>query len=787
MGRGGMVRGGIAGRGGGIMQDGGEADNEAPKQNTFNEAPGAANEQQNAPAFAGRGRGVNFGRGGGMMRGGIGGGQGNEAPQQNAFNEASSAANEQQNAPAFTGRGRGVNFGRGGGIMRGGLDGGQGNEAPQQNAFNEASGAANEQQNAPAFTGRGRGVNFGRGGGMMRGGIGGGQGNEAPQQNAFNEASSAANEQQNAPAFTGRGRGVSFGRGGGMMRGGLDGGQGNDAPQQNAFNEASGAANEQQNAPAFAGRGRGSNFGRGGGMMRGGIGGGQGNEAPQQHAFNEASGAANEQQNAPAFNGRGRDGGMRREMDGGQEGGNENRPPPNTYAPTVREIDEICKEDLDHADEYKIIADEDEEITVTGENISHVCTLASWNDAKFQPKLYYNIVERAKYIRPRKIQSSSIPIIMEGRDIKGHAETGSGKTAAFMLPIINEIMKTDKSGNSAFGKPSPYAIVIEPTRELCLQVYEQSYKFAYETEVSVAKAYGQYSVFKNLNELRQGCDVLCATPGRLKDFIKNEKIGLDKLRYFVLDEADCLLENNFLDDVREFATFPPAIQRLSAEILKPDFVMVSNKKLVATNSRVEQRFISVTSDNKKNALLELFQNQLAEAKKNNPQKVGVPRTIVFVRTKRDADVICLWLCGKDIPATTINGDRPQPLREKALRDLRTNEVSVLVCTDVCARGLDIKDLDHVINFDLPSDDVTYVHRIGRTGRLKRGIATSFVDECDNNDTLLAKNLVEFMKGVGQEVPEFLSALAGDEVAQPKNGASGNTNANDGYDANEGWC
>ncbi|KAI1730748.1 DEAD/DEAH box helicase domain-containing protein [Ditylenchus destructor] len=655
-----------------------------------------------------------------------------------------------------------------------------------------------------AAMGRGgmvRGGIAGRGGGMMQ--DGGEAGNEAPQQTAFNDAPVAANEQQNAPAFTGRGRGSNFGRGGGIMRGGIGGGQGNEAPQQNAFNDAPVAANEQQTASAFTGRGGGSNFGRGGGM-RGGMGGGQGNEAPLQNTFNNASGAANEQQNAPAFSER-RDGGnMRREMDGGQEGGNENRPPPNTYAPAKREIDEICKEDLDHADEYKLIADEDEEITITGEKISGVAPLASWSDAKFQPKLYYNIVERAKYIRPRKIQSSSIPIIMEGRDIKGHAETGSGKTAAFMLPIINEIMKTDKSGNSAFGKPSPYAIVIEPTRELCLQVYEQSYKFAYETEVSVAKAYGQYSVFKNLNELRQGCDVLCATPGRLKDFIKNEKIMLDKLRYFVLDEADCLLENNFLDDVRELlefpsfpkkenrqtlmfsATFPPEIQRLSAEILKQDFVMVSNKKLVATNSRVEQRFVSVSSEDKKNALLDLFQAQLAEAKKNN----RVPRTIVFVRTKRDADVICLWLCGKDIPATTINGDRPQPLREKALRDLRTNEVSVLVCTDVCARGLDIKDLDHVINFDLPSDDVTYVHRIGRTGRLKRGIATSFVDECDNNDTLLAKNLVEFLKGVGQDVPPFLGALAGDEVAQPKYGASGNTNANnanEGYDANEGWC
>uniref|UniRef100_A0A915E3P7 Helicase C-terminal domain-containing protein n=1 Tax=Ditylenchus dipsaci TaxID=166011 RepID=A0A915E3P7_9BILA len=222
-------------------------------------------------------------------------------------------------------------------------------------------------------------------------------------------------------------------------------------------------------------------------------------------------------------------------------------------------------------------------------------------------------------------------------------------------------------------------------------------------------------------------------------FIMSNLISLKNLEVFVLDEADNLLQDtswmmcvpclNGLDFLRR-------ISKLSAEVLKPDSVMISNKKLVSANSRVAQRFMLVAKEGKKDALLELLQKEIEDSKTKDPQNPTLKRTLVFVRTKRDADLISLYLSGKDIKATTINGDRPQALREQALREFRNNEVKVLVATDVCARGLDIKDLDHVINFDLPNDDVTYVHRIGRTGRIRNG-------------------LVEFVRGVGQEPPEFL--------------------------------
>jgi len=359
-------------------------------------------------------------------------------------------------------------------------------------------------------------------------------------------------------------------------------------------------------------------------------------------------------------------------------------------------------------------------------------------------------------------------------------------------------MKIDRTGVSGLSRPAPYAIIIEPTRELCAQVYEQSRKFATDTDVSVAKAYGQFNIHGNMREIQAGCDILCATTGRLKHFVTSNWIGLDKLKFLVLDEADRLLEDSFLEDIRELlglpnfpdrdhrqtmlfsATFPELVQKLSNDVLKPNSVMVSNRKLVATNNKVMQRFILISKEGKKDALLELLQKELEQAKLKNPEKPILSRTLVFVRTKRDADLVSLYLCGKEIKATTIHGDRSQVLREKALRDFRNNDVFVLVATDVCARGLDIKDLDHVINFDLPSDDVTYVHRIGRTGRIKRGVATSFFDEFDDNDCNLAKKLVEFVEGSGQEAPEFLRKVVQGSGAFQSDANPQNAQGDDGW-------
>nr|CAD2208192.1 unnamed protein product [Meloidogyne enterolobii] len=393
---------------------------------------------------------------------------------------------------------------------------------------------------------------------------------------------------------------------------------------------------------------------------------------------------------------------------------------------------------------------------ITGVNVKLI--LESWTEFNMDPILKENITVKSNYIRPRKIQKHVIPYVLSGKifksiystnffigyDLKGHSETGSGKTGAFLIPIIQKILVDPSSQRQPSEIAAPFALVLSPTRELCLQIYDQCRKFANGTFVKITRAYGQFNFGVNLGQLKEGCDILIATTGRLMHLIKDKHIDLSELKYFVLDEADRMLENNFLTSVREIiespnfppkekrqtmifsATFPPEIEELANEILRSGFVTASNNKPVSANNRVKQSFLNVESE-KMECLKEMLDKEVKTAAEKNPENPKPRRTLVFVETRRDADRLAVYLNENGIKSLTLNGERKQSEREMALRKFDRGFIDVLVATDVCARGIDIKGLEHVINYDLPQDAVTYVHRIGRTGRLVTGYLTSFVD------------------------------------------------------------
>uniref|UniRef100_A0A914CTX9 ATP-dependent RNA helicase n=1 Tax=Acrobeloides nanus TaxID=290746 RepID=A0A914CTX9_9BILA len=226
------------------------------------------------------------------------------------------------------------------------------------------------------------------------------------------------------------------------------------------------------------------------------------------------------------------------------------------YVPIVRSIEELYLEDKQNEELYRQVVDGDEDIRVTGP-LSTI-KLDTWHDAGFEEQVLVNVKEKSMYFRPRKIQAYTIPYIMEGHDVLGQAETGSGKTAAFMTPLICKIMnmKPDVFASQLYNEISPYAIVVAPTRELCLQICEQGQKFADKTVVKVGKTYGMYNILENIRELRSGCDILCATPGRLKMLVRNGIVTFKNLKYFVLDEADRLLDGNFITDIHEITAMP---------------------------------------------------------------------------------------------------------------------------------------------------------------------------------------------------------------------------------------
>ncbi len=331
-------------------------------------------------------------------------------------------------------------------------------------------------------------------------------------------------------------------------------------------------------------------------------------------------------------------------------------------------------------------------------------------------------VERVGYTEPTPIQVRTIPHILEGRDVVGCAQTGSGKTAAFALPIVQML-------EPARGKRRIRVLVLAPTRELAAQIDEEFGKFSRETSLRHTAIFGGVGQQPQVNALRRGVDIVVATPGRLQDLMNQGYIRLDQLEYFILDEADRMLDMGFINDVKRIikrlpkvrqtmlfsATMPQAIQDLSRSILT-DPVKVEANPQSTTVETIAQSIYFVEGGDKRALLKHILRDPASQ------------RVLVFTRTKHRANNLAKQLSRARIPAEAIHGNKSQTARTRALARFKAGHTPVLVATDIAARGLDIDSVTHVINFDMPNIPESYVHRIGRTARAgASGIAYSFCD------------------------------------------------------------
>jgi ATP-dependent RNA helicase DDX3X len=396
----------------------------------------------------------------------------------------------------------------------------------------------------------------------------------------------------------------------------------------------------------------------------------------------------------------------------------------------------------------------------------HECPppIVNFEECDLHPLVRDN-VKMAGYDHPTPVQKYSISAVLAGRDLMACAQTGSGKTAAFLLPILSNIFKGQRvSRNQFYSKAArPTALVMAPTRELAVQIFEEARKFAYRSWVLPCVAYGGADIGQQLREMRKGCDILVATPGRLVDMISRGAVSLANIKYLVLDEADRMLDMGFEPQIRQIveeadmpstqdrttlmysATFPREIQILAGDFLK-DYVFLSIGRVGSTSENITQCVLQVEEHEKRNYLIDIL--------RSHPKGL----TLVFVETKRGAESLDDYLYRNGFPSTSIHGDRTQVQREAALAAFRSGECPIIVATAVAARGLDIPNVTHVVNYDLPGDIDDYVHRIGRTGRAGNvGKATSFFSEKNFN---IKQNLLEILKEANQEIPAFLTQGGG---------------------------
>jgi len=323
------------------------------------------------------------------------------------------------------------------------------------------------------------------------------------------------------------------------------------------------------------------------------------------------------------------------------------------------------------------------------------------------------------YVEPTPIQAGMIPLMLTGVDVIGQAQTGTGKTAAFALPILNNLQT---------GKRAPQALVMAPTRELALQVADATIAFGQFCKVQVLAVYGGAPYIRQINELRRGVDVVVGTPGRLIDLMKRGVLDLSAIRTVVLDEADEMLSMGFIEDIETIlaatpaerqtalfsATMPAPMRRLADKYMRdPQSVTIDREQV--TVAATEQRYYLVNEREKTAALTRLFEVE------------EISSALIFVRTRAGTGELANELSVRGFASEVLNGDLNQDARERTLSRFRAGQIKVLVATDVAARGLDIDDISHVFNYDLPDDAEIYVHRIGRTGRAgKTGIAISLV-------------------------------------------------------------
>jgi len=330
-------------------------------------------------------------------------------------------------------------------------------------------------------------------------------------------------------------------------------------------------------------------------------------------------------------------------------------------------------------------------------------------------------IEESGYSTPTPIQLAAIPVVLEGHDVMAGAQTGTGKTAAFTLPILHKLLQEPSS-------PYVKALILTPTRELAQQVFKNIETYAKHTSINTVLAYGGVSIKPQIEAINAGADIIVATPGRLLDHLINNSLNLNNLQYLVFDEADRMLDMGFKDEINNIlkripnqrqtllfsATFDDSIFKLSKTLLRdPKLIEVGERNTAATD--VEQIVYTVDADRKRELTSYLI------GSKNWRQ------VLIFTRTKQGADALAKEMCKDGLKTQSIHGDKSQGARDKALAEFKEGKTRVLVATDVAARGIDILDLNYVINYELPYVAEDYIHRIGRTGRAgKKGLALSLM-------------------------------------------------------------
>ncbi|MCU0354587.1 MAG: DEAD/DEAH box helicase [Cytophagales bacterium] len=351
------------------------------------------------------------------------------------------------------------------------------------------------------------------------------------------------------------------------------------------------------------------------------------------------------------------------------------------------------------------------------------------------------------YTKPTPIQEQAIPVVLQGKDLLGCAQTGTGKTAAFAIPML-QLLYQQQQQNPEKGRKQIKALVVTPTRELAIQIADSFAAYGAHTRLTCAVIFGGVSQRPQTDALQRGVDILVATPGRLLDLVNQRFVNLQSLSLFVLDEADRMLDMGFIHDVKKIltllpakrqslffsATMPPDIQKLADSILRSP-VKVEVTPVSSTADTIRQSVYFVDRGNKNNLLVDVLQDKSIET------------ALVFTRTKHGADKVARMLAKHGIRAEAIHGNKSQNARQRALENFKSKQIRVLVATDIAARGIDVDELAYVINFEIPNIPETYVHRIGRTGRAgASGTALSF---CDAEEMAYLKDI---HKLIGKTVP-----------------------------------
>ena len=350
-------------------------------------------------------------------------------------------------------------------------------------------------------------------------------------------------------------------------------------------------------------------------------------------------------------------------------------------------------------------------------------------------------LKEQEYVNPTPIQARTIPLILNRKDVLGSAQTGTGKTAAFAVPILQHLYNDRQEGKKSRKIRS---LVVTPTRELAIQIDENFTNYGKYTGLRNTVVFGGVNQNAQTNRLRQGVDILVATPGRLLDLMNQGFISLQNIEYFVLDEADRMLDMGFIHDIKKIiAKLPTKRQSLFFSATMPDNIVALSRNILKNPTKVDVSPVSSTADTIQQYLYYTNRTTKNELLIHILEKENINQVLLFSRTKHGADRIVRNLRKKKISAEAIHGDKSQNQRQRALQQFKDHKIKVLVATDIAARGIDIDKLRYVINYDIPNIAETYVHRIGRSGRAgEEGIAISI---CEQEENVYVKDIEKLIR------------------------------------------